>query len=307
MSFAAMLDHEVVSKTQWLRAHNNFLVKEKDLTKRSDELSRQRRELPWTRVEKNYVFAGPCGKASLADLFDGRTQLATYHFMFGPDWAEGCPGCSYVTDHLNGMIEHLKARDVTLVLISRGPQEKLAAFQKRMGWCIPWYSSGGCDFNQDFGVSFTKEEVASGAKAYNFGTIVPHGEENPGLSFFCKDPSGAILQTYSTFGRGLESLLGTYAVLDRAPKGRDEDGLPMPMAWVRHHDKYESTMPEAKSCCHNKDGQLPAAASSAAFPSRRPRRVAAGSSPPAHCRSACGRSCRSARCVWRRTLPFGPG
>jgi predicted dithiol-disulfide oxidoreductase (DUF899 family) len=251
MNPAAMLNHGVVSKSQWLRAYGDFLAKEKDLTKRNDELSRRRRELPWTRVEKEYVFEGPSGKVSLADLFDGRSQLATYHFMFGPDWVEGCPGCSYVTDHLDGAIEHLKARDVTLVLISRAPPEKLAAFKKRMGWRMPWFSSGGCEFNQDFGVTFTKAEVASGAKAYNFGTTAPDGEENPGLSFFYKDPSGVILHTYSTFGRGLEVVLGTYAVLDRAPKGRDEGNLPSPMAWVRHHDKYEPTMQRIESCCHN--------------------------------------------------------
>jgi predicted dithiol-disulfide oxidoreductase (DUF899 family) len=251
MNTAAMLDHEVVSKSQWLRAIGDFLAKEKELTKRSDELSRQRRELPWTRVEKDYVFAGPNGRASLVDLFDGRSQLATYHFMFGPDWVEGCPGCSYVTDHLDGAIEHLKARDVTLVLISRAPIEKLAAFKKRMGWRVPWFSSGCCEFNQDFGVAFSKAEVAGGAKVYNFGSSAPHDEENPGLSFFCKGPGGAILHTYSTFGRGLEAVLGTYAILDRAPKGRDEAGLPMPMAWVRHHDKYEPTLQGAGSCCHN--------------------------------------------------------
>jgi predicted dithiol-disulfide oxidoreductase (DUF899 family) len=254
MNSSATLDHEVVSKNQWLRAYGDFLAKEKELTRMSDELSRQRRELPWTLVEKNYLFEGPHGQASLADLFDGRSQLATYHFMFGPDWAEGCPGCSYLTDHLDGTIEHLKARDVTLVLVSRAPREKLAAFQKRMGWHIPWFSSGGSDFNRDFGVSFTKAEVASGAKAYNFGTIPPHGEESPGLSLFFKDPSGAILHTYSTFARGLEAIVGAYVVLDRAPKGRDEDSLPMPMAWVRHHDKYEPTKEEGGSCCHDKAG-----------------------------------------------------
>jgi predicted dithiol-disulfide oxidoreductase (DUF899 family) len=254
MNPSATLDHEVVSKNQWLRASGAFLAKEKELTRLSDELSRQRRALPWTPVEKEYIFEGPHGKASLADLFDGRSQLATYHFMFGPDWAEGCPSCSYVTDHLNGMIEHLKARDVTLVLISRAPQEKLAAFKQRMGWRMPWFSSGGCEFNQDFRVSFTKAEVASGAKAYNFGTMPPYGEENPGLSFFYQDPSGAILHTYSTYCRGLDVLLGTYAVLDRAPKGRDEANLPSPMAWVRYHDKYEPTMQGAGSCCHNKPG-----------------------------------------------------
>jgi predicted dithiol-disulfide oxidoreductase (DUF899 family) len=252
MNSAAVLDHEVVSRSQWLLAHGNFLAREKELTKRTDELSRQRRELPWTRVEKEYIFDGPDGKASLAELFDGHSQLATYHLMFGPDWMEGCPGCSYVADHLDGAIEHLHARDVALVLVSRAPLEKLAAFQKRMGWRFRWFSSAGCDFNHDFGVSFTKSEVAGGVKAYNFGTTAPHGEENPGLSLFFKDSSGALFHTYSMFDRGLEAVLGTYAVLDRAPKGRNEDGLPSPMAWVRHHDKYEPTRQGTQSCCHGK-------------------------------------------------------
>ena len=253
MNSNATLDHEVVSKSEWLKASSEFLVKEKELTRLSDELSRQRRELPWTRVEKEYVFDGPQGKVGLSELFDGRSQLATYHFMLGPDWTEGCPGCSYVTDHMDGALAHLRARDVALVLISRGPLEKLAAFQKRMGWHIPWVSSGGCEFNRDFGVAFTKEEVASGAKAYNFGTTPPHGEENPGLSYFCKDVSGAIYHTYSTFGRGLDILLGTYAILDRAPKGRDEASLPSPMSWVRHHDKYEPIVQGLASCYHSKE------------------------------------------------------
>jgi predicted dithiol-disulfide oxidoreductase (DUF899 family) len=246
----AVLNHPVVSKSDWLRAQSDFLAKEKELTRLSDEVGRQRRELPWTKVEKQYLFEAPQGKVSLADLFDGRSQLATYHFMFGPDWAEGCPGCSYVTDHIDGALEHLGARDVALVLVSRAPLEKLLAFKKRMGWHIPWVSSAGSDFNRDFGVTFTKEEVASGAKAYNFATIPPHGEESPGLSCFCKDASGAVLHTYSTFGRGLEAMLGTYAILDRAPKGRDEESLSSPMAWLRHHDKYEPTSAGAASCCH---------------------------------------------------------
>ena len=249
MNSTATLDQKVVSKSEWLRACTDFLAKEKELTRLSDELARERRELPYTRVDKNYVFDGPQGKVSLAELFGGRSQLATYHFMFGPDWVEGCPGCSYVTDHMNGALEHLRARDVSLVLVSRASKEKLAAFEKRMGWHIPWVSSGSCDFNFDFGISFTKEAVASGAKAYNFGSGAPHGEENPGMSFFCKDSTGAILHTYSTFGRGLEAVLGTYAILDRAPKGRDESG-PSPMSWVRHHDKYEPTSQGAASCCH---------------------------------------------------------
>jgi predicted dithiol-disulfide oxidoreductase (DUF899 family) len=247
------LDHPVVSQDEWLAAHRDFLAREKELTRLSDEVGRERRELPWTKVGKQYHFAAPQGNVSLADLFGGRSQLATYHFMFGADWAEGCPGCSYVADHIDGALEHLRARDVTLVLVSRAPLDKLAAFQKRMGWHIPWVSSGGCDFNHDFGVSFTKEEVASGANAYNFATIPPHGEENPGLSFFAKDSSGTVYHTFSAFGRGLESLLGTYAILDRAPKGRDEESLPAPMSWVRHHDKYEPTATGAETCCHKKE------------------------------------------------------
>jgi predicted dithiol-disulfide oxidoreductase (DUF899 family) len=250
MSSTATLDHPVVSQSEWKRACTDLLAKEKELTRLSDELSQKRRELPWAHVDKKYVFDGSCGKVALADLFGGKSQLATYHFMFGPDWAEGCPGCSYVTDHLDGALEHLRARDVSLVLVSRGPLEKLQAFQKRMGWHIPWVSSQHCDFNHDFGIYFTKEEVASGVKAYNFGSGVPHGEENPGMSFFCKDPSGAIFHTYSTYGRGLEAVLGTYAILDRAPKGRDEASLPSPMAWVRHHDKYDPAAQGATSCCH---------------------------------------------------------
>jgi predicted dithiol-disulfide oxidoreductase (DUF899 family) len=242
--------HKVVSQEEWLRAHREFLTKEKELTKRNDELSRERLELPWTRVEKDYMFAGPRGEATLADMFDGRSQLATYHFMFAPEWSEGCPSCSYVTDHFNGMIEHLHARDVTLVLVSRAPQEKLKLFQKRLGWRIPWYSSGGCDFNQDFGVTFTKDEVERGVNEYNLQTMAPYSEENPGLSFFYRDPSGTILHTYSTYARGLDVLLGAYAVLDRAPKGRDEDELPWPMAWVRYHDKYEPNLQQLESCCH---------------------------------------------------------
>ena len=253
MNPTSTLEPKVVTKSEWLRAHSEFLAKEKELTHLSDQLARQRRELPWARVEKDYVFTGPQGKLSLADLFDGRSQLATYHFMFGPDWEEGCPGCSYLMDHMNGAIEHLQARDVSLVLVSRAPVEKLAAFKRRMGWRFTWVSSGGSDFNRDYGVFFTKEEVAGGANAYNFATIPPHGEENPGLSCFYKDPSGAVFHTFSGYGRGLESMVGTYAVLDRAPKGRDEDSLTPPMAWVRHHDKYESTSRGAGSCCHEQD------------------------------------------------------
>ncbi|HEX4129087.1 MAG TPA: thioredoxin family protein [Pirellulales bacterium] len=240
-----------MSKSDWQKAAAELLAQEKELTRRSDELSQRRRELPWRRVVEDYVFEGPQGRVGLAELFGGRSQLAVYHFMFGPDWTEGCPGCSYVTDHIDGALEHLRARDVSLVLVSRGPLDKLLAFRQRMGWHLPWVSSGASPFNRDFGVSFTKEELAAGAPLYSFGTTVPHGEENPGMSFFYKDPAGAIFHTYSIYGRGLETLLAAYMILDRAPKGRDESELPMPMAWVRHHDKYEPTVQGIEPCCHN--------------------------------------------------------
>ncbi|HEY4308916.1 MAG TPA: thioredoxin family protein [Pirellulales bacterium] len=245
-------DHTVVSHDEWRRAHSAFLAKEKELTRLSDELSRQRRALPWTQVEKQYKFQSLQGETNLAGLFAGCSQLATYHFMFNPDWDEGCPGCSYVMDHVNGAIEHLRGRDVSLVAVSRAPLAKLTAFKSRMGWRFPWVSSASTDFNRDFGVHFTPAEVASKANAYNFATIPPHGEDNPGLSCFYKDPSGEIFHTYSGFARSLEAMLGTYVILDRSPKGRDEDALPAPMSWVRHHDKYEPTLQAAKSCCHEK-------------------------------------------------------
>ena len=250
MTTSTAKQHKVVSQDDWLRAHREFLAKEKELTKRNDELSRERLELPWTLVEKDYVFAGLLGVVLLAVLFVGWCLFVLFYFMFAHDWSEGCPSCSYVTDHFNGMIEHLNARDVTLVLVSRAPQAKLSAFQNRLGWRIPWYSSGGCDFNQDFGVTFTKDEVERGVKEYNLDTMAPYSEENPGLSFFYKDPSGTVLHTYSTYARGLDGLLGAYAVLDRAPKGRNEAELPSPMSWVRYHDKYEPNLQQLESCCH---------------------------------------------------------
>jgi predicted dithiol-disulfide oxidoreductase (DUF899 family) len=241
---------KVVSKEEWLQARVLLLAKEKELTRRHDELSRQRRELPWVKVEKEYVFEAPQGKARLADLFDGRSQLVTYHFMFGPEWTEGCPSCSFLMDHVDGAIVHLNARDVTMVMVSRAPLAKVEAYKKRMGWRFPWVSSHGSDFNGDFGVSFTREQLAGGAKLYNFGSITPYGEENHGLSVFSKEARGDVFHTYSTYGRGCESFVGTYAILDLAPKGRDEEGLQSTMAWVRHHDKYEQVARLSASCCH---------------------------------------------------------
>jgi predicted dithiol-disulfide oxidoreductase (DUF899 family) len=237
---------KVTSQKQWLAARKEFLKKEKEFTHMRDELSRQRCELPWERVEKEYLFDGPNGKETLADLFEGRSQLIAYHFMFGPEWTEGCHGCSFLADHFDGSVPHLNARDVTLVVVSRAPLAKIEAFKKRMGWNFKWVSSYGSDFNYDYHVSFSKEEQSKNDKAYNYGTQKNPGDEGPGASAFYKDATGDIFHTYSTYGRGLDILIGAYNFLDIAPKGRDEEGLPQPMAWLRHHDKYETKGVNAK-------------------------------------------------------------
>jgi predicted dithiol-disulfide oxidoreductase (DUF899 family) len=237
----------VVSPAEWLAARKELLRKEKESTQLRDELSRQRRELPRERVEKAYVFEGPNGKETLADLFGGRSQLIVYHFMFGPGWAEGCPSCSLLADHFDGSIPHLNARDVTFLAISRAPFEQIAAFKKRMGWKFKWVSSFGTDFNWDYHVSFPKEEMAKGAVEYNYVTQQFPSEEGPGASAFFKDQAGDVYHTYSSFGRGLDLMIGAYNWLDIAPKGRDEDALAFTMAWVRHHDKYEGQAVDTKA------------------------------------------------------------
>ena len=228
----------VVPPAKWLEARKELLKKEKEFTRLRDELSRQRRELPWEKVEKQYVFEGKGGKRSLSDLFDGRSQLIVYHFMFGPGWNEGCPSCSFVTDHLDGAAIHLGARDTTLVAISRATLAEIEAFKKRMGWRVNWVSSHGNDFNFDYHVSFSKDEMAKGDVFYNFGMMQFPSEEAPGASVFYKNAAGEIFHTYSTYSRGLDILLTAYHLLDMTPKGRDEDSLPHSMAWVRHHDRY---------------------------------------------------------------------
>jgi predicted dithiol-disulfide oxidoreductase (DUF899 family) len=230
---------KTVSHDEWLSARKQFLQKEKEFTRLRDELSQQRRELPREEVEKQYLFEGPRGREKLADLFDGRSQLVIYHFMLGPGWNEGCPSCSYLSDHYDGMTIHLAHRDVTLAVVSRAPYEEISAFQKRMGWKFHWVSSYGSDFNYDYHVSFAKQERDSGKVYYNYTDQQFPSEEGPGLSVFQKDPDGHIYHTYSSYGRGLDILVGTYNVLDLVPKGRDEDSLGFTMAWVRHHDKYE--------------------------------------------------------------------
>ena len=231
------MQHTVVSPDEWLVARRAHLAKENEFTRLRDRLSAERRALPWVKVEKSYVFDGPDGRETLADLFAGRSQLIVYHFMFGPGWEEGCPSCSFLADHFDGAIPHLAARDVMFVAVSRAPLPEFEAFKQRMGWRFKWVSSYGSDFNYDFHVSFTKEELANGKVDYNYDMVEGY-EELPGVSVFYKDAKGDVFHTYSSYARGLDVLVGAYNYLDLAPKGRDEAGLPWTMAWVRHHDRY---------------------------------------------------------------------
>jgi|SRR5690242_4079501 predicted dithiol-disulfide oxidoreductase (DUF899 family) len=240
MSKKQIENPRVVSRDEWLRARKELLEKEKQWTRQRDALSAQRRELPWVKVEKNYVFDGPNGKETLADLFDGRSQLIVYHFMFGPEWQEGCPSCSFTMDHTDGALVHLAQRDVRFAAISRAPLHKIEAFKKRMGWRFNWVSSQNSDFNYDYHVSFSSDEKTKGKVYYNFEEGEFPSQEAPGISVFYKNSSGDIFHTYSAYARGIEPVVGTYSYLDLVPKGRDEDGLPFTMSWVRHHDRYES-------------------------------------------------------------------
>jgi predicted dithiol-disulfide oxidoreductase (DUF899 family) len=233
------MQHQVVSQEEWLASRKALLSKEKEFTRLRDRLSAERRELPWVKVDKEYAFDGPDGKATLADLFDGRSQLIVYHFMFGPGWEQGCPSCSFVSDHIDGANQHLPHRDVTLVAVSRATLAEIETFRRRMGWRFKWVSSYGADFNQDYHVSFTPDEMARGEVYYNYGMEEFPSEEAPGVSVFYKDPGGAVFHTYSAYARGLDMLIGAYNYLDLAPKGRDEADLPWTMAWVRHHDRYD--------------------------------------------------------------------
>ena len=248
MAQRAAVSSKVVAPAEWLAARKDLLAKEKEFSRLRDELSRRRRDLPWERVGKEYVFDGPNGKETLADLFGGKSQLIVYHFMFGPGWKEGCPSCSYLADHFDGATIHLANRDVTLLAISRAPLSEIEAFKKRMGWRFKWVSSFGTDFNPDYQVSFANGEKPQGKVYYNYAMTEFPSEERPGASVFYKDENGQVFHTYSTYGRGLDILIGTYNFLDLVPKGRDEEGLKHTMAWVRHHDRYtEGYAVDAKS------------------------------------------------------------
>ena len=241
-------EHKVVSPEEWLAARKALLAQEKEFTRQRDALSAARRQLPWVKIEKDYVFEGSDGKETLADLFGGKSQLMIYHFMLGPGWVQGCPSCSYLADHFDGAIPHLAQRDVAFVVVSRAPLAEIEAYKKRMGWKFKWVSSNGSDFNHDFHVSFTPEEKASGKVDYNYAVGSFPSEEAPGLSTFIKD-NGAVFHAYSTYARGLDIIVGTYNMLDLAPKGRDEASLPWSMAWVRRHDEYQPAPIARVDCC----------------------------------------------------------
>lgn len=225
---------------QWLAARLELLEAEKELVRHSDEVARRRRELPWVKVDKRYTFDTPAGERTLAELFAGRSQLLVQHFMFGPGWEQGCPSCSFMADHSDGMTAHLANRDVTFVVISRAPLPEIERFRRRMGWHFTWVSSFRSRFNYDFHVSFSAQEKAEDRVRYNFATQPFECEELPGVSVFCKDEAGDVFHTYSAYRRGVEVMMGTYRLLDLTPKGRNERDVPHKMEWVRHHDRYPS-------------------------------------------------------------------
>jgi predicted dithiol-disulfide oxidoreductase (DUF899 family) len=242
-----MQQHPIVSQKEWLAARTEFLRKEKEFTRLRDRLSAERRALPWVKVEKAYVFDGPSGKETLADLFGGRSQLIVKHFMLGPDWSEGCVGCSFELDHVDGILVHLAQQDISYVVVSRGPLAKIEAFKRRMGWHAKWVSSGASDFNYDFHVSFTPDDIARGEAYYNYGMRKIGIDEMSGRSVFYKDENGEIFHTYSSYGRGGEDYLGTYRLLDIVPNGRNETINGNLTDWVRHHDRYDADT-QAEGC-----------------------------------------------------------
>jgi predicted dithiol-disulfide oxidoreductase (DUF899 family) len=239
------MEHRVVSHDEWLAARMAYLEDEKALTRQKDKLLEARRALPWVKVEQDYLFDGPSGSVALSGLFEGRSQLLVQHFMLGPDWTEGCAGCSFQADHVDAARQHFEQADLSFAAVSRAPYDKIAAFKKRMGWSFPWVSSAGNDFNYDYHVSFREDELKRGEAFYNYRTIDPGIDELPGQSVFYKDDDGTIYHTYSSYARGGEELIGAFNYLDMVPKGRNEpDSI---MQWVRHHDRYEDA--KGGRCC----------------------------------------------------------
>jgi len=253
----ARVDHPVISPQEWIVQRKALLARERELTHLHDQVARERRALPWVKVEKDYVFDTPEGPRRLADLFEGRRQLLAQHFMLGPGWEEGCPSCSFMADHTDPMIPHLAHRNVTFVAISRATLPEIERFKRRMGWKFKWVSSNGGDFNFDFGVSFTPEDKAKDEVTYNYASGPYEHEELPGISVFYKEDAGQVFHTYSAYRRGVEAMMGSYSLIDLTPIGRDER-KGQGMAWVRHHDRYESpsgkkAAPAAGSCCHSQE------------------------------------------------------
>ncbi|MCG2594443.1 thioredoxin family protein [Ramlibacter sp. XY19] len=232
--------HRIASDSLWTEERRKLLAREKELTRLRDQVASERRALPWRRVEKDYVFATQAGPRTLAEVFEGKRQLLVQHFMFGPGWEQGCPSCSYMADHMDGMNVHLAHRDIRFVAVSRAPLADIQRFRERMGWQFDWVSSNGSDFNFDFRVSFTPEELAGGEVDYNYRKGYFPAEEAPGISVFARDDAGAVFHTYSTFGRGVEAMMGAYTLMDLTPQGRNERDTFYKMEWVRHHDRYEA-------------------------------------------------------------------
>ena len=240
------MQHAIVSQTEWLAARKALLAKEKEFTKARDELSRQRRQLPWVKVDKTYKFDTAEGSKTLSTLFGGKSQLIVYHFMFHPDWMAGCKSCSFWADNFDRSVPHLAARDTALVAISRAPLEKLEAFERRMGLTFRWVSSAGNSFNRDFGVQFTRDELQAGKADYNYEMRTFPVEDAPGISVFFRNEAGEVFHSYSCYSRGLDMMNAAYHYLDLTPKGRDEDALPHSMQWLRIRDEYQAA---PQSCC----------------------------------------------------------
>jgi predicted dithiol-disulfide oxidoreductase (DUF899 family) len=245
-----MMNARVVSPQEWLVQRKALLARERELTRLRDQVARERRALPWVRIEKDYVFDTPEGRRKLAGLFGGRSQLLVQHFMLGPGWEQGCPSCSFMADHADGMTIHLEHRDVTFVAVSRAPLAEIEKFKRRMGWKFRWVSSHASDFNFDFNVSFTPAQKEKNEVTYNYERQPWEWDELPGLSVFARNDAGEVFHAYSTYRRGVEAMMGTYSLLDLTPKGRDEE-KGKGMAWVRHHDRYDPAPAAKAACCHS--------------------------------------------------------